>query len=123
TREDMTREDATREDVVFAPDGHAFLSYAVWTRHHLVLVVLHDVRSRVEIHTPGPDGWRHEVLDLGAGVGHAIDVIDTNRDHTDELMLQTVGYLQPPTLLYGSPGQPFEPVKEAPDYFDTSGRT
>ncbi|MEV4831273.1 prolyl oligopeptidase family serine peptidase [Micromonospora sp. NPDC049257] len=52
--------------VLFEPDERTALSYHVWTRHHLILATLVDVRRRLEVLTPdgppardvppGPDG-------------------------------------------------------------------
>ncbi len=41
---------------LFTPDEHTSLGYWAWTRHHLLLSTLRDVRSELRTLTPGPDG-------------------------------------------------------------------
>ena len=43
--------------VLFEPDAHTSLSNHAWTRDHLILNTLSDVKSRLEVLTPGADGW------------------------------------------------------------------
>jgi prolyl oligopeptidase len=108
--------------VLFDPTPTVALSAHHWTRGHLILALLDDVRSRLELLTPGPDGWRRAALDDQAGFNH-VDAVDTNRHHTDEYLLRGSAYLQPPTARYGRVGGDPEVVKEAPAFFDTAGLT
>ncbi len=39
--------------VLFEPDAHTSLSYHAWTRNHLILAMLQDVRRRLAVLTPG----------------------------------------------------------------------
>jgi prolyl oligopeptidase len=112
--------------VLFAPDGRTSLQYFTWTRRHLILVALRDVRSQVEVLTPGPEGWhRAPLLASGAADGgfRQVDVVDTNADETDEFLLSSTGFLQPTTLGYGSVGGEVEALKEEPAFFDAPGRS
>src|SRR5262249_24922693 len=114
--------------VLFAPDRHTALSYHSRTRHHLILTLLADVRSRQEvIHLDGPRP-RSAALDL-PDLGHT-DVLDTHPDNGDEYLLYSSGFIQPPTLHYGQiagagaatgHGSGPDLLKRAPAYFDAAG--
>ncbi|HEX2132066.1 MAG TPA: prolyl oligopeptidase family serine peptidase [Actinophytocola sp.] len=106
--------------VLFAPDEHTSLSYFTWTRNHLVLATLHDVKSRFEVLTPGPAGWTRAPLAGVPEVGSA-DVLDTNPDDDDEYLLNASGYTQPATLYRGEVGGSVEVLKRAPAFFDSDG--
>jgi prolyl oligopeptidase len=105
--------------VVFAPDPHTALDHHSWTRNHLILSTLADVRSRQELVTPGrlePARPLTETPDL-----IHTDVVATNPDHSDEYLLTTSGYTQPTTLWYGTVGGDLELVKQEPTFFDATG--
>ncbi len=107
--------------VVFAPDERTALASYDWTRDHLLVGTLADVRSRLDVLTPGPDGWVSTgPVDVGAFT--TLNVIDTDPLHSNEFWLATDGFLEPPTLRRGAAGtsEP-EPVKAAPALFDATG--
>jgi len=112
--------------VVFEPDAHTSLSYHAWTRNHLILNMLHDVRSQLAVLTPAggsEGGW-------GGGRGAALagvpefahtDIADTDPYDSDEYMLVSTGFTEPDTLLYGQVGGETETLKRAPVFFDAAG--
>jgi prolyl oligopeptidase len=112
--------------VLFEPDAHTSLSYHAWTRNHLILNMLHDVRSQLAVLTPAggsEGGW-------GGGRGAALagvpefahtDIADTDPYDSDEYMLVSTGFTEPDTLLYGQAGGVIEPLKRAPVFFDAAG--
>ncbi|MFI7604287.1 prolyl oligopeptidase family protein [Micromonospora sp. NPDC049366] len=108
--------------VLFRPDARTALNSCLWTRHHLLLTTLVDVRSRLEVLTPDATGWRREPL---AGVGEFDDsrIVATDPDHSDAYLLAAEGFLQPATLRLGHVGGPVETLKREPEFFDTDGRT
>src|SRR5206468_1205162 len=107
--------------VLFEPDDRTSLSYHAWTREHLLLVVMADVRTRLEVRSPGAAGWRQAVLDEPAEFAHT-DILDTNRDVSDEYLLSAGGFLQPPTVRYGRVGSGgAETLKQGPAFFDATG--
>jgi prolyl oligopeptidase len=109
-------------DVLFTPDEHTSLSYHEWTRGHVLLALLTDVVGRLELRTPGPDGWSAVALTGGAADAIAtIDIVDTNRDRSDEYFTLAEGFLEPPTLRYGSAADEPVVVRRAPAFFDTAG--
>jgi prolyl oligopeptidase len=112
--------------VVFEPDAHTSLSYHAWTRNHLILNMLHDVRSQLAVLTPAggsEGGW-------GGGRGAPLagvpefahtDIADTDPYDSDEYMLVSTGFTEPDTLLYGHIGDVSQPIKQAPAFFDATG--
>ncbi|MBD5786233.1 S9 family peptidase [Cellulosimicrobium terreum] len=116
--------------VLFEPSPTTSLAGATWTRHHLVVNVLDDVKNRLHVLTP-PDAagpWvRGEIPGLPAlgtiGVG-AVDPVET-----DDLWLVTTDYLTPTTLsllrLGERPGEAGAPdvLKSNPAFFDATGMT
>jgi prolyl oligopeptidase len=108
--------------VVFEPDAHTSLLHYAWTRDRLVMVVLADVASRVEIVTPG--SWQRRALtDVPANTNTVIAAAD---DTGDEIFLDSSGFTTPPRLLHGAAGVtsgPLEQIKSAPPFFDAEGMT
>lgn len=109
-------------DVLFEPDENTSLSYHVWTRNHLIIATLHDVKSRFEVRTPGPDGWSRVPLAGVPEVGSA-DILDTDPDVGDQYLLNASGYTQPATLYRGEIGGEVEILKRAPAFFAADGMT
>jgi prolyl oligopeptidase len=109
--------------VLFEPDPHTSLSYFAWTRNHLILNTLHDVRSELTVLTPpaGPaDPWTRGELP-GVPEFAQTDIVETDPEDSDEFMLLSSGFTQPGTLLYGHTGEETEVIKQAPAFFDASG--
>ncbi len=104
--------------VLFEPDEHSALSHHVWTRHHLIVASLVDVRSRLEVLTPGT--WQRAELAEVPALG-STDVVGTDPHQSDEYLLDVSGYTQPATLRRGEIGGPVETLKQAPAFFDTAG--
>ncbi|WP_156758262.1 prolyl oligopeptidase family serine peptidase [Actinokineospora pegani] len=105
---------------LFEPDEHTSLSGYAWTRNHLILDKLEDVKTRLEVLTPGPDGWARETLPGAPELGSAA-VMGTDPDASDEYLLNVSGYLQPSTLLRGEIGGEVEVLRRAPAFFSTEG--
>ncbi|PRZ04780.1 prolyl oligopeptidase [Isoptericola sp. CG 20/1183] len=120
--------------VLFAPTPSTSLVGATWTRHHLVLNVLDDVKNELHVLTPPDleagadtaDGWVRSELPvdgelLTVGV-RAVSPVDS-----DDVWVTSSGYLSPSTLALATvvgpgtdPAAP-EPLKSAPAFFDASG--
>ena len=109
-------------DVLFEPDEHTSLAYEAWTRNHLIVATLEDVKSRFEVLTPGPDGWSRAPLAGVPELGSA-DILDTDPDVSDEYFLNASGYTQPATLYRGEIGGDVEVIKRAPAFFPADGLT
>ncbi|MHB1272947.1 MAG: prolyl oligopeptidase family serine peptidase [Rhodanobacter sp.] len=112
--------------VLFKPDAHTSLASYNWTRHHLILDVLDDVKSRLELLTPPArtattGTWTRTAMP-GAPAMSTISVVDTDPDHSDEYWLDVTGFLTPSSLERGVPGSvPAETIKQEPAFFDASG--
>ena len=111
--------------VLFKPDAHTSLESYAWTRHHLILDVLDDVKSRLEVLTP-PDhtnataGWKREAVPNAPALS-SISVADTDPDNSDEYWLDVTGFLTPSSLQRGVLGSvPAETIKQDPAFFDAS---
>jgi prolyl oligopeptidase len=105
---------------LFLPDAHTSLEYYAWTRNHLLLSTLSDVKTELRVLTPGEDGWRDEPL-AGAPPAGSAEILDTDPDTSDEYLLDTSGFVQPATLAYGQVGGEVEALKQAPAFFDGEG--
>jgi len=105
--------------VLFAPDEHTSLAYHSWTRNHLIVATLQDVKSRFDVLTPA-DGWAKTPLAGVPEVG-AADILDTNSEVDDEYFLNGSGYTQPATLHRGEIGGTVEVIKRAPAFFAADG--
>ncbi|WP_199433374.1 prolyl oligopeptidase family serine peptidase [Qaidamihabitans albus] len=106
--------------VLFEPDAHTSLDYYAWTRHHLVLGTLNDVKTRLRVLTPGADGWRDEPLAGVPSVG-AVDLVGTEPHRDDEFLLDISGFTAPSALVRGHIGGELETLKQAPAFFDSTG--
>jgi len=106
--------------VLFEPDPRTSLSYHAWTRNHLILNTLHDVRSRLTVLTPDGGTWRRAALPGVPEFAHT-DIVDADPYDSDEYMLESTGFTEPGTLRYGHVGAGAETLKQAPAFFDATG--
>lgn len=111
--------------VLFAPDEHTSLDDWNWTRHHLLLTVLADVASRVEVLTPD-DGWSRAALPAAPDL-HTISVAGVDAKENDDYWMIVTGFLTPSQLWQGSlnagPSETATLYKSAAEFFDASGLT
>ncbi len=120
--------------VLFAPTPATSLAGATWTRHHLVLNVLDDVKNALHVLTPpdlaagadGTDPWTRSELPLG-GELLTVGVRAVSPVDGDDVWVTSSGYLAPSTLALATvvgpgtdPTEP-EPLKSAPAFFDATG--
>ncbi len=107
-------------EVLFTPDERTSLESWSWTRHHLLLTLLRDVSSRIEIVTPSPNGWTHENL-AGAPELHSVSTTGVDADENDDYWLVDTGFLTPSSLRIGTVGNESpELLKSSPSFFDES---
>jgi len=107
-------------EVLFEPDEHSSLAYHAWTRGHLIVATLRDVRSQLTVFTPTAAGWTTKPLAGLPDTGSA-SICDTNPDVDDEYYLAVSGYTQPATLYRGEIGAEPEILKQAPAFFPADG--
>ena len=70
--------------VLFEPDARTSLQDHAWTRHHLLLTLLEDVATRLEVLTPQDDGWARAPLG-GVPAFSSADVVSTDPDTSERV--------------------------------------
>lgn len=106
-------------DVLFEPSQSTSLAGMDWTRNHLVLNVLEDVRNRLSVLTPGANGWARSAF-IGAPAMATVDVSAVDSDDSDAVWMVTRGFLTPVTLSLAELGAHPEVLKAMPAFFDAS---
>lgn len=105
---------------LFTPDKATSLVAFEGTRNHLLLTLLKDVSTRIEVLTSGTDGWTRSELG-SVEPNQRISVSAVDADDSDDFWLVVTGFLQPPTLQLGSIGRPdVETLKTSPSFFNES---
>ena len=104
--------------VLFAPSDATSLEAYAWTKGKLVLNVLDDVKSRLEVLDPA-QGWTATPFAGSGGIGTiAVGAVDPYE--SDDLWLTETGFLAPTTLSLWTPGHQPEALKSNPAFFDAS---
>ncbi len=106
--------------VLYEPSANSSLESFTWTRHHLVLNVLEDVRNVLTVLTPGEKGWKREGFP-GAPSFSTVSVWGIDPEASDDFFMSVTDFLTPPSLCLGRIGQQPEKLKEMPAFFDASG--
>jgi len=102
--------------VVFEPDEHTSLESFAWTRDRLVLLLLVDVASRLEVAVPG--SWdRRPIAGIPANTNTVIVDVD---EYGDEIFVDSSGFDTPSRLLWGHADDVLTEIKRAPAFFDAS---
>ncbi|PBS11545.1 S9 family peptidase [Lysobacteraceae bacterium NML93-0792] len=108
-------------EALFKPTETTSLAGATWTRNHLVINVLEDVKSRLTVLTPGADGWTRSALTGVPELGTvAVSAVDS--DESDAVWMTVTDYLTPSTLMLAEVGSNRAPetLKTMPAFFDAS---
>jgi prolyl oligopeptidase len=106
--------------VLFEPTTTTSLESYTWTRHHLILNLLDDVKSKLFVLTPSQDDWKQEPLIGAPAIGTAtLSAVDP--DESDEYFMQVADFLTPDSLFHGKLGKTPEKLKSTPAFFDASG--
>ncbi len=108
-------------DVLFEPTDKTSLASFAWTKNHLVLNVLEDVKNRLSVLTPGEGGWKKSAF-VGAPAFGTIGVGAVDADESDAVWLTVTDYLTPTTLSLAEIGKQPEQLKSMPVFFDASGK-
>lgn len=120
TRFDDFMAGAREFEVLFEPDEHTSLVGAGWTKHHLLLNVLRDVKNEITVLTYVDGSWKRETL-LGAPTIGTVVAGPIDSDEGDDYFMQTTDFLAPSTLWIGTVGAEPEPIKALPAFFDADG--
>ena len=106
--------------VLFEPTERSSLAGATWTRNHLLLNVLEDVRNRITVLTPAAAGpWKREPLS-GAPAFGTIELAAIDDEASDDYFMTVTNYLTPTSLLLGEVGREPETIKQLPAFFDAA---
>ena len=108
-------------DVLFEPTDTTSLAGSTWTRNHLVINVLDDVKNKLTVLTPGADGWtRSEMTGVPALGTVAVSAVDS--EESDAVWMTVTDYLTPSTLMLAEVGSDRAPetLKTMPAFFDAS---
>lgn len=108
-------------DVLFEPTDTTSLAGSTWTRNHLVINVLDDVKNKLAVLTPGADGWtRSEMTGVPALGTVAVSAVDS--EESDAVWMTVTDYLTPSTLMLAEVGSDRAPetLKTMPAFFDAS---
>ncbi|AWV06169.1 prolyl oligopeptidase family serine peptidase [Marilutibacter maris] len=106
---------------LFTPSESTSLASYTWTRDHLVLNVLDDVKSRLSVLTPGEGEWKRSEF-TGAPDFGTISVGAVDPDDSDAVWMTVADYLTPTTLYMADIGEQPEALKSMPAFFDASGK-
>ena len=106
-------------DVLFTPSDTTSLDGFTWTKSHLVLNVLDDVKSRLSVLTPGAVGWTTTKL-MGAPEIGTVEVGAVDDEDSDALWMTVTDFLTPTTLSLVEIGEAPQMLKSNPAFFDAS---
>ena len=104
---------------LFEPTDNAALAGTTWTKDHLVLNVMEDVKNRLSVLTPGKTGWTKADF-VGAPTIGTISVSAVDADDSNAVWLTATDFLTPTTLSIAEVGSKPEVLKSNPVFFDGS---
>jgi prolyl oligopeptidase len=110
-------------DVLFEPTDSTSLAGATWTKNHVVLNVMDDVKNKLTVLTHGPSGWTRTPMPIGSLEFGTTSVGAVDADESDAVWLTVTDYLTPTTLMMAEAGGPpdsVEVLKTMPAFFDSS---
>ena len=109
---------------LFAPTQTSSLAGTTWTRGHLIVNVLDDVKNKLTVLTPPSDAgeWKREAF-VGAPTFGTIMVGAVDSIDSDAVWLSASDFLTPSTLALAEPGRQPEVLKTMPSFFDASKHT
>ena len=104
---------------LFEPTDKSSLAGYTWTRDHLVLNVMEDVKNRLSVLTPGKAGWTASAF-VGAPAMGTVAVAAVDPDASNAVWLTATDFLTPTTLSLAEVGKAPEVLKSNPAFFDAS---
>jgi len=106
--------------VLFKPSPTRSLAGYTWTRHHLILNVLDDVKNRLYVLTPAPGSWKRKPF-VGAPAMGTVNAWAVDEEESDLYFMSATDFLTPSTFSLGRIGKAPEKLKAMPAFFDASG--
>ena len=106
-------------DVMFAPSENTSLASSGATKDFFFINVLEDVKNRIYVLKPGPDGWMRRPL-VGAPEFGTVGISAVDADESNDFFLTVTDYLTPTSLMMGTMGKAPEKLKQLPAFFDAS---
>ncbi len=106
--------------VLFTPDESSSLARFSTTKDHVLLTILRDVKTEIEVWTPTRKAWLHKELTGVPSMGQLrITPVDGYDDNTYWLTVRD--YITPNTLYIGDvETKTTTQLKKLPDFFDAS---
>ena len=86
---------------LFEPTEKSSLAGYTWTKDHLVLNVMEDVKNRLSVLTPGKEGWARAAF-VGAPTIGTVGVGAVDADDSNAVWLTATDFLTPTTLAMAS---------------------
>ncbi|NUS60190.1 MAG: S9 family peptidase [Lysobacter sp.] len=108
--------------VLFTPTDNTSLASFGWTKNHLVLNVMEDVKNKLSVLTPAAQGdWTRKPL-AGAPTIGTVSVAPVDGDDNDNVWVTATDYLTPTTLAIADVSNDAAPetLKSNPQFFDAS---
>lgn len=109
-------------DVLFEPTDTTALDSYGFTKDHLLINILDDVKNRIEVLTYSPEGWKRQPL-RGAPKFGTVSVTPVDPDESNDYFMTSTDYLTPTTLSIGTIGSDPIELKRLPQFFDSKGLT
>lgn len=109
-------------EVLFSPTETTSFVGMTDTKDHLILSTLDNVKDRLEVLTPGKNGWTRRPLNVGGDGLLRRSVYAVDSDGSNDVFAMVSGYLTPSSLLYveGAQGSG-NLLGSLPAMFDASG--
>jgi prolyl oligopeptidase len=107
-------------DILFEPTDTTALDSFGFTKDHLLINVLDDVKNRIEVLTHSPEGWKREPL-RGAPNFGTVSVNPVDPDESNDYFMTSTDYLTPTTLSIATVGSDPVELKRLPQFFDSKG--
>jgi prolyl oligopeptidase len=106
--------------VLFEPSERTSLAGFSPTKDHVILNILEDVKNRLMVLTPTPQGWNSQAL-VGAPEIGTVSAGAVDSDESNAYFMTVNDYLTPTTLWLGEIGQQPEPLKSLPAMYNADG--
>ena len=102
---------------LFEPTDKSSLAGYTWTKDHLVLNVMEDVKNKVSVLTPGKGGWTAAGF-VGAPTIGTVGVGAVDDEGSNAVWLTATDFVTPTTLSIADIGKQPEQLKSNPVFFD-----